>query len=530
MKTRNNPPKTGLRTLSRKVLNNPPGVRFSLVMLALGCVLPLAAMATFLTFSYYDREQAQLHDTAIGRARAMASSVDNQFAAVEAALQALAISPSLQVDDIAGFYALARVALPNIGAEQILLFDASERMLFSTQRPFGQRLPDAATPPALKRLWASGKPGVSDLFLGRVVKHPVVVVTLPVRRSGSIVYFLNASFAPQMLAHVLTNQKMPDTWRATITDSTGSIAARTHGIDKLQGKKVVPALLDRMAVADEGAFGTVNLDGIPVLTVYSRSPLTRWTVVIGMPLAEITFGLRRTLTALIAATCAALAIALGLAFFIGGRIARSISALTAPAKALGSGAPLVIGQLHIREAVDVSNALEEAAAVLRKAQHASHHDNLTGMPNRELFQIVVEQQLELSIREATKLAILYIDLDGFKTVNDTQGHAAGDELLSAVAMRISHSIRNSDFAARLGGDEFAVALIRTSLEDAAAIAAKLIDAISQPYPLIQGRPLVSASIGISAYPASGTDADSLMKRADRAMYTAKALGKGRFSV
>ena len=509
---------------------SPPSVHRSLILLALGCVLPIAAMAAFLIFSYYEREQTQLSGNAIARARSMASSLDKGFASAEAALKALVTSPYLGKDDLRGFHAQALEAVGSIGAEQILLFDAKRTMLLTTLRQFGEPLPESPTPPELKRLFDAGKPGVTDLFTGRVVKRPVFVVTVPVMRAGTIAYFLNASFSPAALSHLLTDQKLPGTWRAAITDSSGSVAARTHDIEKFLAKKVTPILLEKMSLANEDAFKTQTLDGIPVITVYSRSPLSQWAVVLGMPLDEMTAGLRRTLWQLIAATFAALGLALALAMFIGGRIATSITALTGPAKAIGSGAPITLPRLHIKEAIEVGNALQKAASDLHAAKHASHHDDLTGMPNRALFRVVVDQQLALCKRNETALAILFIDLDGFKAVNDTHGHAAGDELLRMVSLRIKESVRESDFSARLGGDEFVVALIHSSLENAKTIAEKLIAALSIPYPVAEVVAHVSASIGIATYPASATDFDTLLIHADRAMYAAKAKGKRCFSV
>lgn len=298
----------------------------------------------------------------------------------------------------------------------------------------------------------------------------------------------------------------------------------------LAAKKVPADLLDRLGIAREGAFKTSTLEGIAVLMAYSRAPLSKWNVVLGIPVQEVTAAPRQTLAGLILATCAALAIGLWLAWFIGGRIARSIIALIGPANALGSGEPVVIPPSSFKEASEVGLALHEAAEALRRAEHVSQHDGLTGLPNRALFHILVDRQLALCKRNKAGLAILFIDLDGFKAVNDTHGHAAGDELLRAVSLRITQAIRSSDIAARIGGDEFAVALIQSSLESAKAVAGKLIDVISEPYQLGRKVAQVSASIGIAAYPESGADCHSLLIRSDKAMYAAKSLGKGRFSV
>jgi diguanylate cyclase (GGDEF)-like protein len=355
----------------------------------------------------------------------------------------------------------------------------------------------------------------------------ILTIAVPVKRDGSTIYSLNATVAPVQLLSTLTEQKLPDSWRAVIIDSTGSVVARTHEMEKFLGKKVSPALLQRISVSDEDSFETKTLDGIPVITVYSRSQVTKWTVAFGMPLDELTAGLHQTLVWLIVATLAALVIGLSLAWFIGGRVARSITALTKPARALGSGVMLAIPHLHFKEANEMRQALLDAATTLEQANYESHHDVLTGLANRALFHIVVNQQLALCRRNRTALAILYVDLDGFKTVNDTHGHATGDQLLLAVSIRIKGTIRDSDIAARLGGDEFSIALVNCDLENAKVFAGRLIEIVSDPYQLGEIEVKISASIGVAGYPISATDVDTLLKNADHAMYKAKGLGKRR---
>jgi diguanylate cyclase (GGDEF)-like protein len=117
---------------------------------------------------------------------------------------------------------------------------------------------------------------------------------------------------------------------------------------------------------------------------------------------------------------------------------------------------------------------------------------------------------------------LYVDLDGFKAVNDTHGHAIGDELLCAVAGRLKDGIRGSDLAARLGGDEFAIVLVNTGTESAATVAGKLADSVSMPYPIGQLTIEISASIGVAGYPDSGASSEALLRSADKTMYKAKS--------
>jgi len=504
-----------------------PNIRTSLAGLVIGCVLPIAVVAAFLIFNFYEYEQRQLAVNSISQARSMISAVDRDFASTQAALQALSTSHRLASGDLSGFHARALEALLNLPIENIVVLDTSGQMLLTTAQPFGKQLPKLVNPPLLKRTLETGKPGVSDLFIGPIANRPIFTIAVPVKRDGSIAYSLNATVEPAQLSRVLVEQKLPDSWRAAIIDSAGNVVARTHDMEKFVGKKVEQHLLQGIRTSDENSFKSQTLDGIPVLTAYSRSPVTRWTVAIGMPLDELTAGLRQTLKWLIVATVAALFIGLSLAWFIGGRVARSVTALIEPAKTLGSDAILTIPHLHFKEANELRQALLDGATTLHQAQYHAHHDALTGLKNRTLFHIAINQQLTLCLRNKTELAMLYIDLDGFKLINDTYGHETGDQLLRAVSVRLKDAVRKSEIIARLGGDEFAIALIHSDLENAAYFSRRLIEIISKPYQLGEIEATISASIGVAGYPISATDGDTLLKKADRAMYRAKSLGKRR---
>ena len=154
----------------------------------------------------------------------------------------------------------------------------------------------------------------------------------------------------------------------------------------------------------------------------------------------------------------------------------------------------------------------------------AHYDGLTGLPNRRLFYDRLVQAIALAKRNRHELALLYLDLDGFKAVNDTLGHDAGDELLKAAAGRIQHRLRESDTVARIGGDEFTVILpMIASRADVAKVAEKILGALSTSFSL-SGRkeePRVGVSIGVAVYPTDAQDMDALVKAADTAMYSAK---------
>ncbi len=171
----------------------------------------------------------------------------------------------------------------------------------------------------------------------------------------------------------------------------------------------------------------------------------------------------------------------------------------------------------------------ERKTVEERLEYLAHYDSLTGLPNRSLLLDRLEQAIERSIRLGSKVALLYLDLDHFKLVNDAHGHSAGDELLKAVARRMRTCVRAVDTIARLGGDEFVVLIPDSNgPEDASTIAHKLLEVLNPPYE-IEGHSAVSTpSIGISIYPDDGDSAQDLMKHADEAMYQAKQGGRGNF--
>lgn len=177
----------------------------------------------------------------------------------------------------------------------------------------------------------------------------------------------------------------------------------------------------------------------------------------------------------------------------------------------------------------VCRDLSERLKLEEKIRHQAFHDALTGLPNRFLFQDRLEKSLELAKRTKKMLATLFLDLDGFKKVNDTLGHDMGDLLLQAVAQRLLVSVRSTDTVARMGGDEFTIVL--TEMEnpgDAELVAKKALEALRKPFILNEHTIEVTVSIGISLYPVNGQDVQTLMKQADIAMYIAKGSGKNNY--
>ncbi len=161
----------------------------------------------------------------------------------------------------------------------------------------------------------------------------------------------------------------------------------------------------------------------------------------------------------------------------------------------------------------------------------ANYDSLTGLPNRNLMQERLEQELTKARRHRSDLAVLFIDLDRFKQVNDTFGHARGDELLAQVGRRLDNCVRETDTVARLGGDEFTIIAVELhEAADAKRVADKVLSELGREFQLGSETVSLSASIGIAFYPDHGEDMDALIRSADRAMYEAKNNGKNRLSI
>ncbi len=178
-------------------------------------------------------------------------------------------------------------------------------------------------------------------------------------------------------------------------------------------------------------------------------------------------------------------------------------------------------RLLYKQLEDYSRALESLAL----------HDPLTGLPNRRLLMDRLSLSIAHAHRNQSTMAVMYLDLDGFKLINDTLGHDAGDTLLQMVADRLVAAVRQEDTVSRLGGDEFVIGLSELShADDAVNMASKVIQALAQPYN-IQGRNVsMTASVGVGIYPAHGLEVETLMKNADLALYEAKRTGKNTYRI
>jgi diguanylate cyclase (GGDEF)-like protein/PAS domain S-box-containing protein len=191
-----------------------------------------------------------------------------------------------------------------------------------------------------------------------------------------------------------------------------------------------------------------------------------------------------------------------------------------------SVAPIRDRQGQVTGAVLVFRDVSAARAMALQMVHSAQHDFLTGLPNRLLLNDRVSQAITFAMRHTRRVAMLFLDLDGFKHINDSLGHPVGDKLLRSIAKRLVECVRSSDTVSRQGGDEFVVLLPELEqLEDAAIMARRMLQAVAKVHALDQHDLHVTTSIGVSVYPEDGLDADTLIKNADTAMYQAKEHGR-----
>lgn len=284
--------------------------------------------------------------------------------------------------------------------------------------------------------------------------------------------------------------------------------------------------------------------GSPLLAAFITRPVlvaseeTRLIVGLAQPLASIQAQVDRLGEAMLRIVLGLSVVCIVLAVLMARAITRPINGMSAAVQGFADeqradGLPLArqdeIGVLarafdHMRK--QILGQMAELRRSREELEHLAWHDSLTGLPNRALFSERMEQALATARRDKSRLALMFVDVDHFKPINDNFGHAVGDQLLQALAGRIRDALRESDTAARIGGDEFMILLPHIQARtDAVTVAEKIRLAVSRPFAIASNDLVVSACIGIACYPEHGEDMIELSKCADQAMYQAKQLGR-----
>jgi diguanylate cyclase (GGDEF)-like protein len=427
--------------------------------------------------------------------------------------------------DLAGFHGhAARAAHPGRVLNYVVL-DEQGQQLLNTLVPWGQPLPGTGTPPALIGLKEPAGVVLTDHFIGPVSGRPTVAMGLPVRNAQGQPLVLAMGLPTDALNTLLQRQPLPEGWLVALLDRQGVIVARSRDAAQFTGQAAVPALVEAARRGQDGRLHTVTKDGVAVSTSHVHSARWGWTVAVGAPEAQLRAERWSIMPTVIGGTVLALALGLWTAWRLSTRVLSTVQGLNAAAQALREGQPMHLPKVQLREAEDVAMAMQQAARAMEQVKYLAQHDPLTGIANRMLFVELAKHRIALARRQHQALALLAVDLDGFKAVNDTDGHAAGDRVLQQAANRLAATCREADVAARLGGDEFMVLLSSLDAASAERIGERLIDALAQPYTGTACR--VSASVGLAMYPEHGDTLETLMARADEALYAAKAAGKHR---
>lgn len=391
----------------------------------------------------------------------------------------------------------------------------------------------------------AGQSTVGRAVIGRVAKEPVLPMGAPIRnKTGEVKAVLVGvtAFSTAGFLDALLKSRIGQTTGGFLLispqDKLFLASSQPDMVLKPTPPPGVNLLHDKAMAGYRGTGVTVNAKGVEEVSAMVTVPSTGWFVVARLPSKEAFVTVARTQDFLLKSTVLiivvfALLSSIGMyllfrPLFVAAARADRMTQGTAPLEPLPVVRDDEVG--HLISAFNrLLQKLHENQAELA---HLAHHDGLTGLPNRALLSDRLHQVLAQAQRRGTGVGLLFLDLDGFKHVNDTLGHEAGDEVLRQVAQRFSNIVRDADTLARVGGDEFVLLLndLADNAEEAAGtVANKCIGALKAPF-LVSGK---SCTVGVSIGIALGngkTPADTLLLTADDAMYDAKKTGRGRYVV
>ncbi len=388
----------------------------------------------------------------------------------------------------------------------------------------------------------AGRSSVGRPVFSRAVKEPVLPIGAPIRNEKKevkgVLVGVTTLAAPGFLNSLLQSRIGATTGGFLLISPKDKIfvaSSQPQMVLKPTPAPGIDALHDRAMAGYRGAGITVNANGIEEVSAIASVPSTGWFVVARLPSSEAFATVERIKHLLIKGAALsilvfAIAVPIGLYF-----VFRHLFLAAAHADRMTLG-ELPLAPLPVTRNDEVGHLISAFNRLLVKLNdkqaelaRIAHHDALTGLPNRSLLYDRIRQLLARAQRKETKVAVLFMDLDGFKDINDTLGHRAGDEILQEVANRFSGIVRQADTLSRMGGDEFVLVLAdlgNNADETASTVAAKLIEALKAPFPIRGTTCLVGVSIGI-AVGNGKSSTETLLHAADQALYEAKKAGRGR---
>jgi signal transduction histidine kinase/ActR/RegA family two-component response regulator len=442
------------------------GIQARLTLLTLVTALPLVALASFAILRTVEDQRTQIQRDVRDRVENLLADVDRQISAIQTELQVLAVSPSLQTGDLLAFDHQMRLAL-KIQGTSIVLHDTMAQQLVSTNRPFGEPLPRASNNQMLGRVVETGKPQISDLVMGSVLRRPILTVGVPVFRDGEVAYVLAMGLGPEVLSELLREQNLSPDWTAAILDRKGIIVARNRDLDRFLGQPVAPMLRGKLEEAIETWIPNVTSDGIPVYSTFRKSPISGWTAAIGLPREFVDAPLRRAYWLAFGGGGAVLGLSLALASTAARGIRRPVEALMAATKALGSGKPMGPLLGGVRELDEVGGALRSTAAAL--AHGRVQLESMVAERTQELAAANERLRAEIGAREAAQSALL--QAQKMEAMGQLTGGVAHDfnNLLTAVSGSLA-------LLEQRISDERSLRLLRTA-QRGASRGAKLTEAL-----------------------------------------------------
>jgi diguanylate cyclase (GGDEF)-like protein len=456
---------------------------------------------------------------------------------------AAAVTPAM-LADTARLQAYLRQQKVSKGIFPTGIYAASRAGVVVAEQPFlsGRLGGDVKDRPYFVEVMKTGKPVISGPRLGQVANKPIVIMAVPLldgagRASGILagaMYPSDSSLFGQLEATKLGKTG----YFFVVSPKDKLIVSATDQKRVMQplSAKGVNILLDRRVEQGyEGPGVSVNSRGTKTFTVSRNMKTTGWFVLAGVPTAEA-FAPIAALTwqVYFAALLLTVIMVLVLRHFLVRQWA-PIEQAGARIRRMTEGqepfAPIPIERKdEIGTLIDDFNQLIVWRKVAEhQMEYLAHHDALTGLPNRLLVQDRFDQAKAYADRAANKVALLYLDLDSFKTINDSLGHTVGDALLKQIAIRLAQCVRDADTISRQGGDEFLVVLpAMQNTDDTVPVLAKLLESLREPIH-VEGHELsTSVSIGVAIYPDDGPDFDTLLKKSDMAMYRAKDAGRNTY--
>ena len=359
----------------------------------LACIVPAVVMVVALIVFYHQQDVARSRVDTIAKAQGFATALNNRMTGVISTLGILASSGLPTGNDFSGFHRRAQDAIGSQQAATITLVNAQGQQLLDTSVPYGTPLP-AVVQPQIIKLAQNGKAGFVDFFDSGAPGTGQVAVVVPMKLANGTVLALTATIRPDNLRQLLTTPALPPGWPAIIVDTQGVIIARSVNPDKFVGQKIRAQLWRRMQQVPQDAVDAVTLEGIPVVTAFSRSSVTNWTVAIGVPRSELTSRLQTLLIQLLAGTALLVVSSLALAHVVASRITDTIKALMAQAAALGRGERIPPTAMNFQEADQLSAALSRAANQLDQTKAALVRRNL----DLQQFAFVASHDLRVPLK------------------------------------------------------------------------------------------------------------------------------------